>query len=170
MYHVDTSVDFDGFVCLLAVASPEDSRTFTFAEIISADRMSPRMVFCDEFDYLGIRTTVGMMTQELPDRPQGDWPMTPVAQDRDSYYFNALRTPFVDYCDSEPVETKRVYLKAGDVYDVEHNQAVMLVSGQVNISRGAEPVVSTSPVIIDARPGRVTIEATTDAIICESWV
>lgn len=168
---LDTYMPFDGFFVVIGKASPGDVRIFHFAEEVTPERMTPRMLFCDEFDYLGTRVPPGTTTQELPARLQGDWPMSPVRQDRDSYYFNSFRATWNgEYCDQPAVETKKVALLAGESYGVEHAAAVMLASGTVVVHRDNKQTTVTAPMIIDARCGSVIIDATTDATLCEVWI
>ncbi len=162
-------VQFDGFFCVIAEVSPTDERTFTFTEDITPERMTPRQFFCDEFTYLGVTITPGMMTQDLPARTVGDHVMKPVAQDRNSYYLNAFVNDF-EFHDGTSVEAKRIYLATSQSYPVEHDQCVMIGVGSVKVTHGDEVVEITAPAIIDARVGNITIEALTDSVICELWL
>ena len=168
----DTIVYFDGFFCVVGKVTPGSKREFTFNETIEANRMCPRQLFTDSFTYLGMTIEPGMMTQDLPDRIQGTYYMEPVAQDKDSYYLNAFRTPWNGrYYDNEPVNVNRVYLQAGDTYTIQHNQCLMVGVGTVNISRELSTVEAIAPKIVDCRiSSQLTVTAVTDAVICEVWV
>ena len=168
---LDSIIRFNKFFCVIGACSPGHSRTFKFTEDINKDRMSVRMIFCDPFSYLGTVVQPGTMTQDLPDRVIGEFVMTPIATDKESYYFNNFANDWNNKCyDKTPVNTHRVYLTAGQEYTIQYNECLMVVTGEVIIKKNANQVPAVSPKIVDVRVGGVTVQAVTDAIICESWL
>lgn len=169
-FQLDTFAPFSGFFVVIGKAPAGTSRALNFQEDVEPGRMTPRMIFCDQFDYLGVTVQPGMMTQDLPARPAGDNVMAPVATDRASYYLNAFRTGGFGYYDKAPVESNRVYLASGEQYSVERKQAVMLAVGAVRVKGPLTEREVSAPAIIDCRFGADQFAALSDVVLCEVWV